>query len=211
MKTSRAEDVRDMYDESADGYTELMDSEIGLPIYVDTLGRLSDRIAGLRGMLVDTSCGPGHLLAMYRERFDGDRPLLGIDLSPRMVDIASTRLGPSVEVIPGDMRNLTPVESGAAAGVLSFFAIHHIDPEEVRAALAEWHRILCSGGQLLVAAWEGAGAIDYGEATDLVALRYRSDELDSWARAAGFGVTRCVTEPVEGMPMDAVYLETVKE
>jgi len=211
MKTSGSDDVRDMYDESADGYTELMDAEIQLPIYADTLGRLSERIAGLPGCVVDSSCGPGHMLALYRERFDGSRPLMGIDLSPRMVALARARLGASAQVIAGNMRKLTSVESGSAAAVLSFFAIHHLGPEEVSATLGEWHRALASGGQLVVAAWEGAGAIDYGDSADLVALRYRADELESWTRSAGFTITRCVTEPVEGLPMDAVYIEGAKD
>ena len=64
-----------------------------------------------------------------------------------------------------------------------------------------------SGGQLLIAAWEGEGAIDYGDQSDIVALRYNSGELTLCAEEVGFEVTRCVVEPVEGFPMDAVYLE----
>ena len=71
--------------------------------------------------------------------------------------------------------------------------------------------IVRSSGQLLIAAWEGEGAIDYGNEFDIVALKYRSDEMASWTRAAGFTVTRCITEPVEEMAMDAIYLEAVKE
>ena len=63
---------------------------------------------------------------------------------------------------------------------------------------------------MLVAAWEGVGAIDYGEEADIVALRYTDAELVSWAEKAGFAVNRCVVEPVEDFPMDAVYLECVK-
>ena len=63
----------------------------------------------------------------------------------------------------------------------------------------------------MIAAWEGVGAIDYGDESDIVALRYRSDEITSWTRAAGFTVARCAVEPVEKIPMDAVYLEGVKE
>jgi hypothetical protein len=102
------------------------------------------------------------------------------------------------------------VVSGSAAAVLNFFAVHHLDPDGVLKAMFEWRRVLCSGGQLLVAAWEGTGAIDYGDEADIVALRYTSTELASWAENAGFAVSRCVVEPVEDFPMDAVYLECVK-
>ena len=79
------------------------------------------------------------------------------------------------------------------------------------AALKEWHRVLQSGGQLVVAAWEGAGSIDYGDQSDVVALRYRKKELTAWATEAGFVVNRCIVDPVDGMAMDAVYLEGAKK
>jgi hypothetical protein len=71
--------------------------------------------------------------------------------------------------------------------------------------------LLKPGGQLLVAAWEGSGPIDCGETADVVALRYRSDELAGWAREAGFALERCTVEPVEEIPMEAIYLEGTKE
>ena len=49
------------------------------------------------------------------------------------------------------MRLLDAVDSDSAAAVLSFFAIHHIGPEDIAGALSEWHRILAPGGQLVLA------------------------------------------------------------
>ena len=127
-----------------------------------------------------------------------------------MVAIAGERLGLGGEVLVGDMRDLSMVGSDSAVGVLNFFAIHHLDPEGLHKALGEWHRVLRRGGQLLIAAWEGEGVIDYGGESDIVAFRYLSSELTSWAEEVGFDVTRCVIEPVEEFPMDAVYLEGVR-
>ena len=210
MKPSTSEAVRDMYEATADSYAAMMDDEIDLPVYSDTLGRLSERLANTPGTLIDTSCGSGHMLSMYRERYDSVRPLLGIDLSPRMAGIASAKLGSCAEISIGDMRELDMVGTGSAAAVVSYFSIHHLEPKGVSAALSEWHRALAPGGQVLIAAWEGVGAIDYGDASDVVALRYRSDELSAWTESAGLSVSRCVVEPVEGMPMDAVFLEGCK-
>lgn len=196
-----------MYNATAESYAAMMDTEIELPVYADVLGRLRERIEGLPGALVDAACGSGHMLSLFRDRFDGSRPLIGVDLSPRMVEVAAARLGPSARVAVGDMRRLDSVESGAAAAVVCFFAIHHLDPDGARTAASEWHRVLCSGGQLVLAAWEGAGAIDYGEEADIVALRYTAAALVSVLEEAGFEVQRCVVEPVDGFPMDAVYVE----
>jgi ubiquinone/menaquinone biosynthesis C-methylase UbiE len=210
MKPSNSTEVRDLYEATADSYAAMMDQEISLPVYADVLGRLQDRIADMGGGLVDTACGSGHMLTMFRERFDERRPILGVDLSSRMVAIASKRLGSAGRVVEGDMRALSMVESGSAAAVLNFFAIHHLDRGGVLEALAEWHRAIRPGGQLLVAAWEGAGVIDYGEQSGIVALRYTEAELEACAELAGFQVTRCKVESVEDFPMDAIYLEAVK-
>ena len=208
--TSPAEKVRKMYEESADSYADMMDSEIDLPVYANTLSRLAERVANLSGPLLDTSCGSGHMLARYREIYDRKRALVGIDLSSRMVAIARSRLGGSTEAMIGDMRDLKAIESGRVAAVLSFFAIHHLGPEEVLLAFKEWYRVLCPAGQLVVASWEGAGPVDYGDEYDVVALRYSKDELFTWTEAAGFAVDRCAVETVAEMPMKAVYLEGTK-
>jgi len=211
MKMSSPEKVRELYEESADSYAEMMDAEIDLPVYSDMLGRLAERIVDIKGPVIDTSCGSGHMLSRYHERYDSGRSLIGIDLSPRMVAISGERLGSNAQVFHGDMRCLEEVESGSAAGVLNFFSIHHIDPDEVVKALQEWHRVLRCGGQLVVATWEGTGSIDYGEVSDVVALRYTKEEIGDWTQKAGFVVDRCIVEPVEEMPMEAIYLEGTRE
>lgn len=199
-----------MYEATADSYAEMMDKEIELPLYSNVLGRLQERIASTPGTLIDTACGSGHMLSMFHDRYDISRPLLGIDLSPRMVAIAGARLKSYGQVLLGDMRDLPTVVSGSAAAILNYFAIHHLDPEGVREAFLEWYRVLCPGGQLLIAAWEGVGTIDYGDDSDIVALRYTDAELASWAETAGYTVSRCVVEPVEDFSMDAIYLECLK-
>lgn len=207
MKTSSLSKLREFYEDTADSYAEMMDAEIDLPVYSDILGRLAERTSGMPGPIIDTSCGPGHVLARYRARYDPKRSLVGIDLSPRMVDLASAMLGASAEVLTGDMRHLEGIESNSAAAVISFFAIHHVDSDDAVIAFQEWSRVLRPGGQLVVAAWEGSGQIDYGDASDVVALRYTREELTNWAHRAGLAVDRCTVEPVDGMPMKAVYLE----
>lgn len=210
MKPSSADEVRKMYEETADSYAEMMDAEIALPMYAEILGRLSERLKGVEGPLVDTACGSGHMLSMYRDRFDQHRQLLGVDLSPRMVAIAARKVGSSGRAIIGDMRKLDEVEDGTAAAVLNFFALHHLDAAGAYDALGEWYRVLKPNGQLVVATWEGVGEVDYGDESDIVALRYSSREVSNWVESAGFEITRCVVEPVEEMPMDAIYLEGVR-
>ena len=210
MKPSSTTEVRDLYDETADHYSEMMESEISLPIYAESLERLRNHVSELDGAVVDTACGSGHMLSMYRSQFDSQRTLIGMDLSPRMVSIARTRLGQDTQIFVGDMRNLKNIESGFAAALLNWYAIHHLSLSGAREAIREWHRVLAPGGLLMVAAWEGAGEIDYGESSDIVAFRYTGSELSALAGEAGFNISRCTVEPVDDFPMDAVHLECIK-
>jgi ubiquinone/menaquinone biosynthesis C-methylase UbiE len=214
MKTCKISDpcaVRDMYNAEAEAYSKMMDSEIRHPLYSDTLERLQTRIENLSGMIIDAPCGSGHMLAMYHENHDQERTLLGIDLSPQMVEIAAKRLGSAAEIIVGDIRDLDTVKLESAAAVISHFAFHHLDVDGVLQALAEWHRVLCVGGQLVIGAWEGKGALDYGDTTDLVAIRHDAGELQGMIRESGFVISRNVVEPDEEWMMDAVYIECTRE
>ena len=210
MKPSAMDDIRELYEATADGYADMMDSEIYLPLYAETMGRLRDAISHVPGCLLDVACGSGHMLRRYHEEFDPTRPLVGVDLSPRMVEIATGRLPADAIVMATDMRELDQIEPESAAAVLSFFALHHIDPVGSRAALREWHRVLAPEGRVFVATWEGTGPIDYGGEAEIVALKHAADDLATWVREGGFRIDRCVVEPVEGMEMDAVYLDATR-
>ena len=198
--------VREMYEASAVAYAQMMDDEIGQPLYVETLERLMRDIRGVPGAIVDVACGSGHMLEAVARDTRQDRALVGVDLSPHMVAITARRVGPLGRAIVGNMTRLEMLPDASAAAVINFFALHHVDPAGVRAALREARRILVDGGTLTSATWEGVGPIDYGEHSDIVALRYRSDELRRWAEDAGLAVTHCVVKPVDGFPMDAIYL-----
>lgn len=211
MKTSSLNNVRNMYDTNADSYAKMMDSEIKLPVYKDKLGQLHENIVNTPGILLDTSCGSGHMLAMFRSQYDSNRSLIGIDISPRMVAVSKKHLGKEASIELGDMRALPGIDSASVAAVINFFAVHHLDADGICASMLEWNRVLVQNGRLLVAAWEGSGAIDYGEESDIVALRYTCNELTEISEKSGFIVTRCTVEPVEDFPMDAIYLECIKE
>jgi len=210
-KTSDTEAVRGMYDSMAESYSEMMDSEIEHPLYSDTLSRLQSHIEGIPGLLIDAPCGSGHMLSMYHEQYEADRPLMGVDLSPEMVAISKKRLGSSAEIVVGDIRDIDGVESGSAAAVISHFAFHHLDLDGIGDCFTEWHRVLVIGGQLVIAAWEGDGAIDYGGESDLIAIKHSADALKSMVKERGFAISKAWIETDEEMQMEAVYIEATKE
>lgn len=209
MRVSSHQDVRQFYEDAADGYSQMMDGEIGGAPYTDILRRLAERIVGLEGTVVDTACGPGHMLQRYHAEFDATRGLVGVDLSPRMADLAKKKI-PGATVRIGDMRDLSWCDAGTVAAVLNYFALHHVDAASALGAISEWARVLLPGGQLALATWEGEGPIDYGDESDVLALRYSEADVRGWVETAGLTVDRCETVPVEGIPMDGIYLEATK-
>ena len=199
-----------MYEGTAESYSEMMDAEISAPGYADVLDRLHERLTALPGALMDTSCGSGHMLALYAERHGTGRELIGADLTPRMVELARERLAHKATVLCGDMQDLSVHADRCAAGLLSYFALHHLGEAGVKSALQEWHRVLVPGGQLVLAAWEGEGAIDYGASTDIVAFNHSHTMLSSMLEACGYSVQRCKVETIQEMGMDAVYIEATR-
>ena len=73
----------------------------------------------------------------------------GIDLSPAMLEAARAAV-PGVPFSIGDLRRLEAAD-GAWAGIAAFYAIVHLEPDEVRAAARELARVLRPGGRLLLA------------------------------------------------------------
>jgi SAM-dependent methyltransferase len=138
--------TRESYDELAATYTERLFSELaGKPLDRHLLNRLAEDVRG-HGLVADLGCGPGHV---SRYLHDQGVRMLGIDLSPRMIDSARRR-SPDIEFRVGDMRALD-LPDGALAGIVAFYSLIHIGEPEMGATLRELRRVLAPGGLLLVA------------------------------------------------------------
>jgi SAM-dependent methyltransferase len=138
--------TRESYDELAATYTERIFSELaGKPLDRHLLNRFAEDVRG-HGLVADLGCGPGHVARYLHDQ--GVR-MLGIDLSPRMIDSARQR-SPDIEFRVGDMRALD-LPDGALAGIVAFYSLIHIGEPEMGATLRELRRVLAPGGLLLVA------------------------------------------------------------
>jgi SAM-dependent methyltransferase len=146
--------TRESYDEIAATYTERMFAELaGKPLDRHLLNRLAEDVRG-HGLVADLGCGPGHVARDLHEQ--GVR-MLGIDLSPRMIDWARKH-SPDIEFRVGDMRALE-LPAGALAGIVAFYSLIHIDEREMGPTLRELRRVLTPGGLLLVAFHIGAETV----------------------------------------------------
>ena len=138
--------TRESYDELAATYTERIFTELaGKPLDRHLLNRLAEDVRD-HGLVADLGCGPGHVARYLHDQ--GIR-MLGIDLSPRMIDSARQR-SPDIEFRVGDMRALD-LPDGALAGIVAFYSLIHIGEPEMGATLRELRRVLAPGGLLLVA------------------------------------------------------------
>lgn len=95
--------------------------------------------------IVDLGCGPGHVAAWLA---DHGAPAVGIDLSPRMIEIAR-REHPTVEFREGDLLALPATESEFGSAV-AFYSVIYLAPEELRPAFDEVRRVVRPGGLFLV-------------------------------------------------------------
>ena len=133
---------RDIWDRCAPTYVggaEALTGSASTPL-LDLAG------VGRGTALLDVGTGPGALIGPALQR--GAR-VVGIDLSPRMVDEARRR-HPGAELVQGDAA-ATDFGDGSFDAATSSFCLQHVaDP---RAVLVEIHRVLRPGGRVAYAVW----------------------------------------------------------
>ncbi|WP_432013885.1 class I SAM-dependent methyltransferase [Streptomyces cucumeris] len=194
--------VRNSYDTVADAYTE----RIPPPAELDPLSRAMltafAELVGTAGLgpVADLGCGPGkvtaHLAAL-------GVPAFGIDLSPRMVEVARAA-HPDLRFTVGSMTALE-LEDDHLGGVLAYYSTHHTPPELLPTIYAEFHRVLVPGGRLMLCGYVGDHEIlrptkAYGDhpvsfESHLVPHHHLADLLER----AGFALTAQLTQaPGEG-------------
>jgi ubiquinone/menaquinone biosynthesis C-methylase UbiE len=102
-------------------------------------------------VLVDVGSGRGELLALAVKA--GASRAIGIEYAAAAVRLAQKTLAAqgaeAAEAIEGDARDL-PLEDEIADLVTMLDVVEHLAPPELDAALREAHRVLRSGGRLLV-------------------------------------------------------------
>jgi SAM-dependent methyltransferase len=195
--------TRAAYDTVAVDYAELLRSELaGKPLDRAMLATFAELVQDVGdGPVADLGCGPGrvteHLQALGLSIF-------GVDLSPAMVAVAR-RAHPGLQFHRGSMTALD-LTDGLLAGIVAWYSIIHTPPERLPVVFGEFHRVLCPGGQLLLAFQVGANDrvhLDqaYGHAVSLDTYRLSPDFIADLLGEAGFGVhVRVVREPAPNGP-----------
>jgi SAM-dependent methyltransferase len=157
--------------------------------------------------VLDLGCGPGQVAAYLAVR---GAPVIGVDLSPRMLRLATRRA--AAAFVCADLRSL-PLPTGSASGAVAFYSLQHLSRHELGPALDEVRRVLDVGGTLVVAAHLGAGEIMTDQLLDhrfepMGGTFYGEDELRAALATRAFTVEHCrhrAPEPHEH-PSSRIYL-----
>ncbi|MFN2626090.1 MAG: class I SAM-dependent methyltransferase [Mycobacteriales bacterium] len=179
--------VRASYDRVAERYAVEIAGELAhKPLDRALLTAFAEQVgAGQR--IADVGCGPGHVAAFLA---GCGADVVGIDLSPEMVRVASARQ-PELTFRVGDMRHLDE-PSSAFAGVVAFYSVIHLTRDELPLALAEFHRVLTPDGLLLLAFHLGDEVRHtdewWGETVDLDFRFLPRDHIDAVLDDAGFAI-----------------------
>jgi SAM-dependent methyltransferase len=141
--------VRASYDAIAERYADEIAGELAhKPLDRALLGVLAELVhADGTGTAVigDVGCGPGHMAA-YLADLGAD--VIGVDLSPGMVEVAGKR-HPGLTFTVGSLLDL-PAGDATWSGAVSAYSIIHLAPDERPAAYAELARVIGPGGWLLI-------------------------------------------------------------
>jgi len=150
------------------------------------------------GPVGDLGCGPGrvtaHLASLGLAAF-------GVDLSPGMVAVAR-RTYPHLRFERGSIFGL-PITDGELAGAAAWYSLIHTPPSLQPEVFAEFHRVLCPGGYLVLAFQVGDDEprhLDqaYGHDIDLDAWRLNPDRVAAQLVRAGFERLATLVREPEG-------------
>ena len=135
-----------------DQLAELYQSKyMDLDLYDESYALLARRLPqGAR--VLDAACGPGTVA----RRLLGWRPdleLLGVDLAPRMVELARAAV-PCARFEVGDCR-LLPGEPASWDAIVCAFGLPYLNPAEAQGFIAQAARLLRPGGLLYVSTQGG--------------------------------------------------------
>ncbi len=172
--------VRNAYTARADEYAGLFGSIDAA--HPEDRRLVGEWVRGLKGPVLDAGCGPGQwsdFMAGHGAEVEG------IDLVPRFISHARTRF-PAVPFRVGSLLNLG-VPDGRLAGILSWYSLIHLAPEDLAPVLREFARAIAPDGGLLLGFFESAELRRFPHAvTD--AYSWPKERIAALLEAAGFTV-----------------------
>src|SRR5579859_2292011 len=183
--------IRESYDRIADAYARELFGELEhKPRDRELLDRFAARVHG-QGQVCDIGCGPGQVA---RYLHDAGASVFGLDLSPRMVEVAR-RLNPDISFQVGNMMALD-LPDRSLAGIAAFYAIVNIPERSLPSVFREMHRVLQPGGLLLMAFHVGNEIIQkeelWGHVVSMDFFFFQALAIRQRLEAAGFVIEEII-------------------
>lgn len=182
--------VRDAYASVAGLYIELFGTT--QQVAADDLAFIGRHLSIRPGNVLDLGCGPGHITGYLRSL---GVDAIGVDLVPEFIAHAKAA-HPTGRYELGSMRSLD-VDSGSVAGILAWFSLIHLPPQELDGVLADFRRMIAPGGTLVVGFFDGdeVAAFDHKVVT---AYRWPVDEFSERLTRAGLTEVERRHRPSDG-------------
>jgi SAM-dependent methyltransferase len=198
--TARA--VRDAYAAVAGLYIELFGSSA--KVDAADLAFIERHLTIRPGRILDVGCGPGHLTAHLRSL---GVDAAGIDLVPEF--IAHARAAhPEGDYRLGSLRDLDAGD-GSVDGILAWYSLIHLAPDDLDGALDEFGRVMAAGGTLVAGFVHGGrlGPFDHRVAT---AYHWPVDEFAARLARAGFTEVERQQRPADGTQRPLASIAVVR-
>jgi ubiquinone/menaquinone biosynthesis C-methylase UbiE len=157
---------------------------------------LLDRLEPPKGSrLLDVACGTGIVARTARRRLGPDAMIVGIDVSPGMLDVAR-RTAPDIDWRVGDATQLPLLAGEAFDSVVCHQGLQFMPDKP--AAIREMHKALVRGGRVAVATWRPHRDIPMFGELHAVAEKHLGPIVD---HRHGFGEA----EPLRALLEDAAF------
>jgi SAM-dependent methyltransferase len=141
-------EVREAYTKRASEYSALFGS-VGKADVQDQRA-IASWAGSIQGPVLDAGCGPGHWTD-FLARNGAD--VEGVDLVPAFVQEAKARF-PTCRFRVASFTDLG-ISDGQISGILAWYSLIHLQPEQLQSALLEFLRCLAPGGTLLTGFFDG--------------------------------------------------------
>jgi ubiquinone/menaquinone biosynthesis C-methylase UbiE len=172
------EQVRQAYGVMAEQYIELFGTTAH--VHPDDLALIVRHLSIRPGVVLDLGCGPGHFTAHLRSL---EVDATGLDLVPEFIDHARAT-HPHGRYELGSMHRL-PVPDRSVAGMLAWYSLIHLPPDDIDGVLAELRRAMAPAGTLVVGFFDGDDVVPF-EHKVVTAYHWPVDQLAARLQRAGF-------------------------